>query len=253
MQTIAKTHRAYRYAQAAISLNLPNVDVRLRDGRAIVAPQKASASREMVEEFMILAGRAIAQFATEHDIPMPYVTQDTGDFSDEILANQSALTLSQSFKAIKGFKRSRISTTPKLHAGLGLPAYIRITSPLRRYLDLVAHQQLLSFIQHQPEALLDTEQMKARIGQVNILMRDIGKTNKASAEHFKCLYLRQNPTWQGRAVVVDRRGDKALLMMPEIGMMTQIKLNAKHQCDDEIMLKVGRVDLINRLANFQPV
>jgi exoribonuclease-2 len=47
--------------------------------------------------------------------------------------------------AIKNFKRSATSVKPLLHYGLGLPAYLRVTSPMRRYYDLLAHQQIINF------------------------------------------------------------------------------------------------------------
>ena len=39
-------------------------------------------------------------------------------------------------------KRSQYRLTPAPHEGLGIALYAEVTSPLRRYLDLVVHQQL---------------------------------------------------------------------------------------------------------------
>ncbi len=61
----------------------------------------------------------------------------------------------------------------------------------------------------------------------------------------------QNPSWKGEAVVVDTRGDKALMMIPEIGMMAQIKFKELPKLDETIMIKVGRVDLVERSVNFK--
>ena len=41
---------------------------------------------------------------------------------------------------------SQPSSQPGRHAGLGLDQYVQATSPLRRYLDLVVHQQLRAFL-----------------------------------------------------------------------------------------------------------
>ena len=83
-------------------------------------------------------------------------------------------------------------------------------------------------------------------------MPDIGKTTRASNDHYKCLYLIQNPSWQGEGVVVDTRGDKALFMIPEVGMMTQIKFKTLPERDEKVLLKVSSVDLVERLVNFKP-
>ena len=40
--------------------------------------------------------------------------------------------------------------TPSPHWGLGLPCYTFATSPIRRYLDLVIHRQLLAVVSGHP-------------------------------------------------------------------------------------------------------
>jgi exoribonuclease-2 len=54
-------------------------------------------------------------------------------------------------------------------------------------------------------------------------------------------------------VVVDIRGNKALFMIPDIGMMTQIKFKNLPQLDEEIQLQVSQVNLVDRSVNFKVV
>lgn len=250
LQAVVELHKQYRDGNGSISLNLPRVDVRFKEGQIKISDQASSPSRELVAEMMIMAGRMIAQFAQDNDIVMPYAIQDEGEFTQEILDNKDNLTISESFAATKCFKRSATSTKPLLHYGLGLNAYLRVTSPLRRYFDLLAHQQLSSFILGEPT--LEKEQVKEIIGIVNAAMPSVGKTTRASNDHYKCLYLMQNSSWQGEGVVVDTRGDKALFMIPAIGMMTQIKFKNLPALDEKVLLKVSSVDLVGRLVNFKP-
>ncbi|SFV82242.1 3'-to-5' exoribonuclease RNase R [hydrothermal vent metagenome] len=250
IQTLVELHRQYRASNGSMSLNLPRVDVRFKEGQIEISDQASSPSRELVAEMMIMAGRVIALFAQSNDIVMPYAIQDEGEFPQETLDNKDNLTMSESFAATKCFKRSATSVKPLLHYGLGLDAYLRVTSPLRRYFDLLAHQQLSSFILGKPT--LEKERVKEIIGITNASMPDIGKTTRASNDHYKCLYLIQNPSWQGEGVVVDTRGDKALFMIPEVGMMTQIKFKTLPERDEKVLLKVSSVDLVERLVNFKP-
>ncbi len=251
LQTIAQAHKKYRDANGAINLNLPNVDIKFRANRVTILSQHTTPGRELVAEIMVMTGHAIAKFAIENRIVMPYTTQDKGVFSQQTLDNKNTLTLSESFKASKCFKRSVFSTQPLPHYGLGLDAYLRITSPLRRYIDLLAHQQLSNFISG--KNTLDEEKIKAIIGIINTTMPSVSKTVRASNDHYKCLYLIQNPKWQGDGVVVDTKGDKALFIIPEIAMMTQIKFKTLPALDEKILLKVSDVDLVRRLVNFKPV
>ncbi len=251
LQSITKAHKQYRYKNGAISLNLPSIDIRFRQGRVLIRQQRLSKSRELVAEMMVMAGRVVAQFAVDNDIVMPYTIQDKGGFSQEILDNQDRLSLSESFKATKFFKRSATSIKNLPHFGLGVKAYLRITSPLRRYLDLFAHQQLSRFIKG--EDTLNKENVKKVIGIHNTTMSSVGRTIRSSNEHYKCVYLLDNPLWRGDSFVVDIRGDKVLLMIPELGMMTQIRFKILPQLDEKITLKVTTVDLVDCSANFKSI
>jgi exoribonuclease-2 len=251
IQAIGVMHKAFRDSRGSINLHLPNVEVRFIDGKASVTPQASSPSRDLVAEMMVMAGRTMAQFTSDNLIPVPYALQDEGDFSKEFLAKKDTLTLSESFLAIKNFKRSATSVKPLLHYGLGLPAYLRVTSPMRRYYDLLAHQQIINFITDKP--MLSVSRVKEIIGLVNVALSNVHKVSRASDEHFKCLFLKQNPNWTATGVVVDIRGDKALFMMPDIGMMTQIKFKNLPQLDEEMQLQVSQVNLVDRSVNFKVV
>jgi exoribonuclease-2 len=146
LNEIAKEHKKFRDSRGAIRLDLPKTDIKVKDQRVLVSPQIESESREMVSEMMVLAGRVIAQYSIENNISMPYLSQASGKFSDEIIENIHNLSLSKAFEAAKGFSRSKLSVKPSMHAGLGLEAYIRVTSPMRRYLDLLVQHQLINYI-----------------------------------------------------------------------------------------------------------
>jgi len=249
INTLTKEHKAFRNDKGALRLDLPNVDIRLVNGLVSLKKQAISESREMIAEMMVIAGRAIAQFALENNIAMPFVTQGVGSFSDEILQQKTHLTLSQMFKAARCFKRSKISTKSAPHSGLGLDSYLRVTSPIRRYLDLVAQQQLVNFINNKP--ILDKAVIKSRIGQTNVVISKVNKATRQSADHFKCLFLKQNKGWRGVGTVVDLHGNKATVLIPELSMITQLKFGAKPSLDDEVQLKVVAIDFENRLVDFK--
>ena len=169
----------------------------------------SSESRKLVAEMMVIAGRVIAQYATENNISMPFLTQEVGSFSEDIMQNKENLTATQAFQATRCFKQSKITPKASLHAGLGLSCYVRVTSPIRRYLDLLVQQQLVRFINNQ--TTLDDAQIKQRITQVNAVISRVNKATRQSIEHFKCLFLKQNNNWRGKGIIVDLNGNKATL------------------------------------------
>ena len=251
LNVLAKSHKAFRNENGAIKLDLPNVDVKIKNKKVDIQIQTDSESRELVAEMMVIAGRVIAQYANEHEISMPFLTQEVGSFSEDIIQNKENLTAAQAFQATRCFKQSKITPKASLHAGLGLSCYVRVTSPIRRYLDLLVQQQLVRFINNQ--TTLDDAQIKQRITQVNAVISRVNKATRQSIEHFKCLFLKQNNNWRGKGIIVDLNGNKATLLIPEIAMITQLKLKSKAQLEDEIELRAVSINLENRSIDFKPL
>ena len=251
LNNLTKSHKAFRNNNGAIKLDLPNVDVKINNKKVDIQIQAESESRELVAEMMVIAGRVIAQYANEHEISMPFLTQEVGSFSEDIMKNKENLTAAQAFQATRCFKQSKITPKASLHAGLGLSCYVRVTSPIRRYLDLLTQQQLVRFINNQ--TTLDDTQIKQRITQVNAVISRVNKATRQSIEHFKCLFLKQNNNWHGKGIIVDLNGNKATLLIPEIAMITQLKLKSKAQLEDEIELRAVSINLENRSIDFKPL
>ncbi len=251
LNEIAKVHKAYRDANGAIQLNLPNTDIKLKESKVHIFPQTDSESRILVSEMMILAGRVIAEFSVEHGISMPYLSQEPGNFSDDVIKNINKLSPSKAFEAARGFNRSKLSVKKSLHSGLGLEAYLRVTSPMRRYLDLLVQQQLVRFISKSD--LLNETDIKERIKAVNSSMSKINKATRQSVEHFRCVYFKQNKQWEGEGVIVETKGQKASVLIPELAMITQIKFKSKVELEEEIKLKVISSNLCERSIDFKPL
>ena len=251
LNKIAKDHKKYRDSNGAIRLDLQKTDIKVKDQKVLVLPQHHSENRETVSEIMVLAGRVIAQYSIKNSISMPYLLQAPGKFSDEIIENIHNLSLSKAFEAAKSFSRSKLSVKPTMHAGLGLEAYIRVTSPMRRYLDLLAQQQLVNYISNLE--LLKESDVKDRIKVNNASMSKINKASRQSIEHFRCLYFKQNRSWKGEGVVVEISGNKILLMIPEFAMITQVKVKTKPKLEDKVKLKLGSIDLFERSVDFKPL
>ncbi|MEZ4714841.1 MAG: RNB domain-containing ribonuclease [Caldilineaceae bacterium] len=145
LAVMAAVNEARRLANGALELRLPEAKVRVEDGEVIITPLPPLASRHLVREAMLMAGEAVARFALEHEIPMLYTVQSGPDV-DDISELQAAETTAEMFAVRRLLKPGRQRTEVSSHAGLGLDAYVQTTSPLRRYLDLVAHQQVRAYL-----------------------------------------------------------------------------------------------------------
>jgi len=98
------------------------------------------------------------------------------------------------------FRPSQTKGVPEPHAGLGLDAYVRATSPLRRYQDLLAHQQIRTALRG--GSVLPTEALAERYGVADVASAVVRRAERLSNQHWKLVYLQQNASWEGDAVVV---------------------------------------------------
>ncbi|MCB8924912.1 MAG: RNB domain-containing ribonuclease [Ardenticatenaceae bacterium] len=241
---IAQAFEARREANGAVQINLPEVKIRLaQDGEVEIRPLPPLQSRDLVREAMLMTGEAVAQFAQQHNIPIPYTTQDA---PTEIVEGD---TPSANFARRKTMTGSQPGSTPGRHAGLGLDQYVQTTSPLRRYLDLVVHQQLRAYLNGEP--LLDEQAVMERVGAAYAVSGDIRYAERLSNGHWTAVYLLRNPEWTGEGIVIDQRGKRDLILLPELGTETSIYAKTPNPLDSIVQVKLQNVDLPQREPNFR--
>jgi exoribonuclease-2 len=190
-----------------------------------------------------MTGEAVAQFARQHSIPIPFTTQEA---PTEIVEGS---TPSANFARRRTMTGSTPGTSPGRHAGLGLDQYVQATSPLRRYLDLVVHQQLRAFLRGTP--LLDDQALMARVGAAYAVSGDVRYVERLSNQHWTAVYLLRQPEWSGEGVVIDRRGKRDLVLLPALGGETSIYKKEPTPLDTIVEVALQTVDLPQREANFR--
>ncbi|MCP4125733.1 MAG: RNB domain-containing ribonuclease [Gammaproteobacteria bacterium] len=242
---MAGSYRQRRLASGARQLDLPEVSVRVMDGAVVIRPLDRMGSRDMVTDAMLMAGEAVARYCLQHTIPIPFATQPPPD-SD---LQPEGLAAMYAFR--RKFKPSRNKTLEEPHAGLGLELYCRVTSPLRRYMDLVVHQQLRSHLME--GELLSDKQISERIAIADGVSGSVRKAERISNNHWKLVFLRQNPGWQGMGKVVEMKSGRATLLIPELALETKIRIGHELELDSELALEVQEVDIPNLLARFRMI
>lgn len=245
LQRIAQGYEARRRAAGAVRIDLPEASVRVRDGEITIQPVPPLQSRSLVENMMVLTGEATAQYAARHGIPLPYATQDPPD-SDDL---PEGGTFAAMYALRRTMKRGQYRSGPAPHSGLGLPAYVQVTSPLRRYLDLVVHQQLRRHLAGQPP--LDTAAILTRIGEVEELLAAARQAENRSTRHWTLAHLARQPGWRGTAVLLDKRGLTGTFVLPALALEVQAHLPADLPLDAEATLVLRDVDLARQDARFR--
>jgi exoribonuclease-2 len=240
---VTDAYRARRLRRGAARIDLPEVSVRVVEGEVLIRPLPKLASREMVTDAMLMAGEAAARFAQANGIAIPYAMQPS---PDEIRQPQG---MPEMYAYRRLFKPSRASLEPEPHFGLGLDVYARTTSPLRRYADLVVHQQLRAHVVGR--APLTADEVLERTAGLGSAGATIRRAERLSNLHWKLVHLSRNPGWQGEAVVVALEERKAMVIIPELALETRIRLSPDFDLGQNLKLGVREVDLPAQSAHFR--
>ena len=242
---LARKNKIRREKNGAVTIQMPEVNIFVDKNtkKVTVEPDVKYESNEMVAECMILAGEAVARFAFKNQIPFPFVSQEKPDFPDNIPQGWAG-----SFAKIKCMRKRSVGITPAPHAGLGVSFYSQVTSPLRRYGDLIAHQQLRAFIDKRH--LLGKDEMLERVAAGDAASIAAKKASRFSDTHWKLVYLLQNPDNEYEGFCIDKRGNDALFLIPQLDMQTTMKNCMQIGLNESKMLKIKKVDIPTQTADF---
>ncbi len=248
LYAIAQKNIERRKKAGAVFIELPEVSIHLQkqdecNPVVYISESNKTESASVVREFMLLAGEGAARFAFKHSISFPYVSQDAPDIPKELPPG-----LAGQYRLRRCMRSRSVGITPSQHAGLGLGMYSQVTSPLRRYGDLVAHQQLRSFIDS--KNLLTKDEVLERISAGDAAASAIVKAERKSNLHWTLMYLLQNPEWTGKAVAVEDKGKQFVFLVPSLGLETTIIPAGALQLNDEITIKPGKINISELTISF---
>ena len=242
---IARKNRARREKNGAITIQMPevNISVDKETKKVTIEPEARLESNEMIAELMIMAGEGAARFAFKNQIPFMYISQEAPEFPASLPDGWAG-----QFARIKCMRKRSVGITPAPHAGLGVSFYSQVTSPLRRYGDLISHEQLRAFIDGR--RLIQKDDMLERVAAGDAASVAAKKASRQSDTHWKLVYLLQNPDSVFEAFCIDRRGNDALFLIPSLDMQATL-----HNCDgvslnDRAELKVSRIDIPEQKVEF---
>ncbi|MHC4916205.1 MAG: ribonuclease R family protein [Planctomycetota bacterium] len=171
MHGFSQKLRARRFADGGVFLDMPEVRVRVGDDGETqgVELRRQDFSHQVVEEFMLAANRAVAEFMVTTELPGIFRWHEPPDEDRLQELSTFVKTFGLSFKppfsrrkvqklveSVKGkpfeptvmlavltsMKQARYTGVDGEHYALAFRPYCHFTSPIRRYPDLVVHRAL---------------------------------------------------------------------------------------------------------------
>jgi exoribonuclease-2 len=263
---LGETNLARRLGAGAVHIELPEIHMSVEKGDASgisVRPIVRHRSADMVRECMLLAGEGAAAWARERQLAFPYISQEPGDLPAKPLPG-----LAGNYQLRRCMRPRTVSVRPGLHWGLGLDGYTQVTSPLRRYTDLLAHQQIRAFLAagtdgparidaaRDPGAaagIVGRDEMLIRLAAGDAAAQAVVQAERASKAHWLAVYLsdKKGSEWEG--IVVEKRGNLLVVLIPELAMETQIPAKKGLELNDTVRLSSGQVRIPEAEVLFREV
>jgi exoribonuclease-2 len=245
---LADRNRARRVAAGAVLINLPETHITVEDGTVSIERIESYKSADMVQECMLLAGEGAALWALRQRLAFPFVSQETGD-----LPAASLPGLAGSYQLRRCMRPRTLSVKPGLHWGLGLEQYTQVTSPLRRYTDLLAHQQIRARLQgRQP---LDEDAVLLALASGEAAATATVQAERSSRMHWTMVYLSEKVNqksadfrWEG--VVMEKKGSRVTALIPSLGLETQVAAVSDPAPNDILSLTLASVKIPEPEAVF---
>ncbi|MBE9249737.1 VacB/RNase II family 3'-5' exoribonuclease [Dolichospermum sp. LEGE 00240] len=251
----AKIRKNWRYGQGAISINMPEAMIKVKDDDINIDVLDDSSSRQLVAEMMILAGEVAARYGQTHNIPLPF----RGQPQPELPPDEELLQLPAGFVRSCAMRRcmpkSEMSITPMRHAGLGLDTYTQATSPIRRYSDLLTHFQLKAHLRG--EGLpFSAEQLKEVMMTVMSTTQEATMVERQTNRYYALEYLRRHPeqVWQVTVLMWLREDSNlALILLEDLGLQLPMSFRRSVSLGENLLVKVSLADPQKDMIHFQEI
>jgi exoribonuclease II len=254
LASLAKRRYQWRQSQGAISIQMPEASIKVRDQDITIELLDNTASRQLVAEMMILAGEAAGQYGQTHQIPLPFRSQPVPELpsQDELLQLPAGLVRECAIR--RCMPRSEISVQPGRHTSLGLDGYVQVTSPIRRYSDLLAHFQIKAHLRGAtfPFSL---NEMQELIQGLSTAVQEAVLVERQTNRYWGLEYLRRQSEQVWRVMLLrwlrEHEG-LGLILIEDLGLELAMRFNNPINLGDRLDVRVTYADPRQDVIQLEP-
>ncbi|KAL0338307.1 UNVERIFIED_CONTAM: Ribonuclease II, chloroplastic/mitochondrial [Sesamum angustifolium] len=215
---------------------------------------QAEPAMRLVSEMMILCGEVMATFGSYNNIALPYRGQpqsniDTSAFDHLPEGPVRSSAIVRIMRAAEMDFRK-----PTRHGVLGLPGYVQFTSPIRRYMDLLAHYQVKAFLRGDSPPF-SAGQLEGMASVVNMNIRVVRRLSSSSLRYWIIEYLRRQPKEKRFSALVLRfiKDRVAAILLMEVGLQASAWVSVGVQVGDEVKVQVEEAHPRDDVLSFKEV
>jgi exoribonuclease-2 len=188
-----------------------------RDQVRIVPRKRGAPLDKLVSELMILANTSWGALLAERDVAGIYRVQSTG--------------------------KVRLSVHPEAHEGLGVSGYAWLSSPLRRYVDLVNQWQLIAAVSGQrPPFTRNSDALLSALRAFELTYARYDEHQRAMEMYWTLRWLQQENIRAFEAVVLREN----LVRAEGFPLVTRVPSLPAMEPGTRVGLEIGEMDFLER-------
>ena len=251
---IAQGLRKKRMEAGAFVLQLPDLKIRVVDGGEIEIKKinMNTNAHVVVSELMVLMNWLSGRFFKEKGIPGIFRSQLEPVSEDARLLDENDPLFP--LRAIKYLKPSRIGLSSEPHFSLGVDAYVQITSPIRRYLDLVLQRQIIGELDGQGAGYTE-EDLERVYPQVEVGIREKKMVERARERYWLLKHLKGLEGKKITGIVSSLRETSMSIYLTDYLLELPVPYNSEMDLKegDTVNLIVEHVDPLRRKIVLIPI
>ncbi|MQF82977.1 RNB domain-containing ribonuclease [SAR202 cluster bacterium AD-802-E10_MRT_200m] len=248
LSVIAEHFRQQRSKMGALELNRPDVKVDVVPNGSIIVSQFTSSTRarKLVAEFMILVNRLVGEFCRDNNLPGLFRSQRKVSLDD--LATETNEIVWR-YQVLRRLRPSELELCANSHSSLGVEAYIQMTSPVRRYQDLMMQRQISHFLNY-GSPLYDITSLTNQLHSTDGYGKAIAKIEEERKRYWLMKYLsvRQGNLFQG--VVLEMKNKFALVEICDYFLRARVYTFRNLEPGEIINLRLEEVDVWKLTLHF---
>jgi ribonuclease R/exosome complex exonuclease DIS3/RRP44 len=270
LDSYAKKLRKQRLKEGSITFDKQEVKFKLDDNNKPIDIifKVMKDSNKLIEEFMLLANKKVAELLNENEYPVINRVHDEpsqeklGELKNFVklfgydIKTTNAKEITQSLNkllidvkgkpednminnlVVRTMQKAAYSTKNIGHYGLAFENYAHFTSPIRRYPDVMVHRLLSRFLENKPVPKLD--KLETRCVYLSEREKRAQKAERDSIKYMQTIYMSErvgkiykgiitSVTDYGIFIEITENKCEGLIKLSEIGGDTYIP-DLKHHC-----------------------
>lgn len=254
LQTLARLSeqlKQRRIEKGALLLPVPDVNISIDpEGRVAVALSPVDTiSRSLVAEFMVLANTLSAQFVADRQAPGLFRAQDE---PHQRLIAGGEKDLFSVFRQRKQLKPGELLVYPKPHSGLGVMQYTTVTSPIRRFLDLVMQHQIKHLLSGKGP-MFSVDEFAGIAGDINTVLAKVNQVRRTRHRYWLLRFLEQKAGARAQALLVNKGPKRINLVLLDCLMDADMPpsqaVSAKP--GDVVSVRLAKVDALDNILRLE--